>query len=113
MKFEYFTDQPVLKLTKGISVKADTELEYKSGKVEQSLRGLVLETVLYETGSNGMNSYKSKSCISISLNEGDVLLFDAERGYYLPGYPKVTVEQAVEDVTSLLKMRAVYESAGE
>ena len=101
MEFELFVDQPSMELYKGIQVKFDTEVSYKSDNVEQYLKNLKLETLLDEEGSNGINSYKSKSHISISLNEGDILLFDPRRGYYLPPYPKTTVNQAIEDISSL------------
>lgn len=101
MKFELFVDQPSLDLKKGIQVKKDTELSFQNENVEQVLKDLKLDTILDEEGSNGINSYKSKSHISITLNEGDILLFDPSRGYYLPPYPTTTIEQAIEDISSL------------
>ena len=101
MDFELFVDQPSLELYKGIQVKFDTEVSFKNENVEQYLKNLKLETILNEEGTNGVNSYKSKSHISISLNEGDILLFDPSRGYYLPPYPKTTIQQAIEDISSL------------
>ena len=101
MEFELFVDQPSLELYKGIQVKFDTEVAYKSENVEQYLKNLKLETILDDEGSNGINSYKSKSHISITLNEGDILLFDPVRGYYLPPYPKTTIKQAIDDIRSM------------
>lgn len=101
MKFELFVDQPCLELKKGIQVHKDTVVSFKSEKAEQLLQDLKLETILDDEGSNGINSYKSKSHITIQLNEGDILLFDPVRGYYLPPYPKTTIERAIEDITSL------------
>lgn len=101
MKFELFVDQPSLELRKGITVRKDTETAYKSEKVEQLLKDLKLDTIIDDEGTNGINSYKSKSHITIFLNEGDILLFDPERGYYLSPYPKTTIEQAIEDISSL------------
>jgi hypothetical protein len=101
MKFELFVDQPSLELKKGIQVHKDTEISFKSENVEQLLADLRLDTIMDEAGTNGLNSYKSKSHICIQLNEGDILLFDPERGYYLPHYPKTTIAQAIEDITSL------------
>ena len=60
-----------------------------------------LETILEEEGTNGINTYKSKSYISISLNGGEVLLFDENRGYYMPTYPMVSIEDAIIDIESL------------
>lgn len=101
MEFELFVDQPNLELRKGIQVRKDTEVAYKTENVEQYLKDLKLDTILDEEGTNGINSYKSKSHISITLNDGDILLFDPSRGYYLPPYPKTTIKQAIEDISSL------------
>lgn len=109
MKFELFVDQPCLDLKKGIQVHADTEVSFKSENVEQLLKDLKLDTIMSESGSNGFNSYKSKSHICITLNEGDILLFDPDRGYYLPAYPKTTIEQAIEDISSLRGTRLTEE----
>ena len=109
MKIRLFVDQPCLELKKGVQVKKDTEIAYKGENVEQFLKDLKLDTILDEEGSNGINSYKSKSHISITLNEGDILLFDPSRGYYLPPYPKTTIEQAIEDITALKGVRLADE----
>ena len=101
MKHELFVEQPVLDLKEGIRVAEDTELLYKNEKVEQVLKNLVLETIIDEVGSNGINTYKSKSYLSINLNDGDILLFDANRGYYMPPYPVVSIADAISDITSL------------
>ena len=101
MKHELFVEQPVLDLKEGIKVTRDTELLYKNEKVEQVLKDLVLETILDDAGSNGINTYKSKSYLSINLNPGDILLFDEQRGYYMPPYPVTTIDDAISDITSL------------
>jgi hypothetical protein len=101
MKHELFVEQPVLDLKEGIRVTAETELLYKNEKVEQVLKNLVLETILDDAGSNGINSYKSKSYLSINLNPGDILLFDEQRGYYMPSYPVTSIDDAISDINSL------------
>ena len=101
MKFELFIDQPSLDLKKGIQVTKDTETTFKNDNVEQVIKDLKLETIMDEEGTNGFNSYKSKSHISITLNEGDILMFDPDRGYYLPPYPKTRIEQAAADLAAL------------
>jgi hypothetical protein len=101
MKHELFVEQPVLDLKEGIKVTAETELLYKTDKVEQVIKNLVMETIMDDAGSNGVNSYKSKSYISIKLNPGDILLFDEQRGYYLPSYPVTSIDDAISDITSL------------
>lgn len=101
MTHELFVDQPVLDLKEGIRVSEETELFYKNETVEQVLKDLVLETIADDAGSNGLNTYKSKSYISITLNPGDILLFDGKRGYYLPSYPVTGIDEAISDITSL------------
>ena len=101
MKHELFVEQPVLDLKEGIKVTAETEPLYKNDHVEQVLKNLVLETIMDESGSNGVNTYKSKSYLSINLNEGDILLFDENRGYYMPRYPVTSIDDAISDITSL------------
>lgn len=101
MRHELFVEQPVLDLKEGIKVTSEMELSYKNKKVEQVLKNLVLETILDDAGSNGVNTYKSKSYLSINLNEGDILLFDEQRGYYMPPYPVTSIDDAISDITSL------------
>lgn len=101
MKHELFVEQPNIELKEGIKVTAETELEYKNEKVSQVLNNLVLVTDLADEGTNGINSYKSQSVITIMLNEGDILLFSEERGYYLPTFPVESIDDAISDINSL------------
>lgn len=101
MKHELFVEQPVLDLKEGIKVSNETELSYKNENVEQVLKDLVLETILEDAGSNGVNTYKSKSHVSITLNPGDILLFSEQRGYYMPPYPVTSIDDAISDISSL------------
>ena len=110
MKHELFIDQPYLGLKEGIKVTAETELSYKNDKVEQVLCNLKLETIMDDEGTNGVNTYKSKSYLSINLNPGDILLFDEQRGYYMPPYPVTTIDDAISDITSLADIPRFKES---
>ena len=101
MKHEMFVEQPVLDLKEGIRVTEETELLYKNERVEQVLKNLVLETILDDEGTNGINTYKSKSYLSIKLNPGDILLFNEQRGYYMPPYPVASIDDAISDISSL------------
>lgn len=101
MKHEFFVEQPSIDLMAGVKVTKETEITYSNDKVEQELKNLVLETMLEEEGTNGVNTYKSKSYISIKLNEGDILLFDESRGYYMPSYPVESIDDAISDIESL------------
>ena len=101
MKFDLFVEQPNIDLKMGIKVTKETELTYSNNKVEQELKNLVLETILEEEGSNGVNTYTSRSYLRINLNDGDVLLFDKNRGYYMPPYPVESIDDAISDIESL------------
>lgn len=101
MKHELFVEQPVLDLKEGIRVSEDTELLYKNETVEQVLKDLVLETIKDDAGSNGINTYTSKSYLRINLNPGDILLFDEARGYYMSPYPMRSIDDAICDICSL------------
>jgi len=111
MKFELFIDQPDITLKKGIKVFKDTEVHFKNEKVEQVLKDLKLEIIMDEVGTapNGINTYKSKSYVEISLNEGDILLFDPDRGYYMSPYPKTTIGAAIEDLEAMIDVKLADE----
>jgi hypothetical protein len=101
MKHELFVEQPILDIKEGIKVTVETVLSYKTDRVEQVLNNLTLETIMCDSGSNGTNEYKSKTHISLTLNPGDILLFDSQRGYYMPPYPVTSIDDAISDITSL------------
>lgn len=101
IKHELFVEQPNIDLKKGVKVTKETELTYSNDKVEQELKNLVLETMLEEEGTNGVNTYTSKSYLRINLNDGDILLFDESRGYYMPPYPVESIDDAISDIESL------------
>ena len=113
MKHELFVEQPNIDLKEGIKVTKETELKYNNNKVEQELKDLVLETIVVEEGTNGVNTYESKSYIRINLNDGDVLLFDETRGYYMPPYPMESIEDAISDIESLRGMKINEAEQGE
>lgn len=104
MKHELFVDQPSIELKEGIKVTKETELSYKNDKVEQYVNDLVLKTILREEGTNGFNAYKSESYVTVFLNEGDILLYHEDRGYYLPTYPVESIDDAISDINSLADM---------
>lgn len=101
MKTELFVEQPNLDLKEGIKVTKETNIEYSNEKVKQTLKDLVLITTITDEGTNGLNTYKSTSNIELCLNEGDILLFHEDRGYYMPPYPMATIDDAISDINSL------------
>lgn len=101
MKLELFVEQPNIDLKAGIKVTKETSIKYVNEKVKQTLKDLVLNTTIEDEGTNGLNSYKSTSNIVLRLNEGDILLFDEGRGYYMPPYPMESIDDAISDINSL------------
>lgn len=93
-----FISKPSVDLMPGIRVTKDTELEFKNKNVKQTVRNLVLHSVMTIKGEG----YKSKYDTTIQLKEGDVLVFEAEgRGYIKPVEEFVTIEEAIEDLTNI------------
>nr|DAS65356.1 MAG TPA: hypothetical protein [Bacteriophage sp.] len=104
-KLEKFVEQPELSIFEGVKVSKDTERSFKNDAVEQELKDLKLETIITEDGSNGINTYSRKTYLKINLNEGDILLFNEEKGFYLPTYPVSTIEDAISDINSLKNIK--------
>lgn len=93
-----FIRRPNIELLPGICVTKDTALEFENDNVKQTLKDLVLHSVAEVTGEG----YKSKYDTTIQLEEGDVLLFEAEgRGYIKPVEGFVTIAEAIEDLTNI------------
>lgn len=96
-----FVVKPRLDLYEGVLVNKDTKEEYKNERVEQKIENLTLHSIIEEKNSTGANEYESKSYLTIQLNEGDILLFNEEKGYFLPNVPMSTIDDAITDVTVL------------
>jgi hypothetical protein len=98
MNMTNFIRKPSIDLMPGIRVTKDTELEFKNENVKQTVRNLVLHSVMKVKGEG----YKSKYDTTIQLNEGDVLIFESEgRGYIKPVEDFVEIEEAIEDLTNI------------
>ena len=81
----------------GIIVKKDIEKTFENIGVKRTLKDLTLTTELQETG----DKYESKSVITINLVEGDILLYDEQKGYKLPGIQMQTAKEIAEDFNAL------------
>ena len=93
-----FIRRPSIDLMPGIRIEKDTEITFKNENVEQTIRDLVLHSVAKVTGKG----YESKIDTTIELEVGDVLIFEEEgRGYIKPVEGFVTIEEAIEDLTSI------------
>jgi hypothetical protein len=93
-----FVRKPNIELLTGVRVTKDTVLEYKNENVKQTIKDLVLHSVTTVKGEG----FKSKYDTTITLNEGDVLIFEEEgRGYIKPVEDFVTIAEAIEDLTNI------------
>ena len=93
-----FMRKPSIDLYPGIQVTKDTVLEYKNENVKQTVKDLVFHSVTKVKG----DGYRSKYDTTIKLNEGDILVFEAEgRGYIKPVEEFVTIAEAIEDLKNI------------
>ena len=93
-----FVMRPSVDLFPGIRVDKDTRLEFKSDSVEQMLENLVLHSISRVKG----DGYESTYDTLIYLQEGDILLYEADgRGYIKPVEAFVSIEEAIEDLTNI------------
>lgn len=103
MKYTKFIKQPNIDMVAGIKVTKDTELTYENEGVKQSIKDLVLHSVMTIKGE----TYESTYDTTIHLNEGDVLVFeDGGRGYIKPVETFMTIAEAIEELECV---RAVNE----
>lgn len=90
-----FISKPSIDMYSGIKVTKDTALEFENENVKQTLKDLVLDSTATVKGEGYTSTYHTV----ITLNEGDVLIFEEEgRGYIKPVEPFVTVEEAIEEL---------------
>lgn len=93
-----FIKKPSIDLYPGIRVTKETELEYKNEHVKQTIKDLVLHSVTKVKG----DGFKSKYDTTITLEEGDILIFEDEgRGYIKPVEGFVTIEEAIDDLVNI------------
>lgn len=95
---QVFIRKPSIDLFPGIRVTKDTELEYKNENVQQTVKDLLLHSIMQVKGEG----YESVYDTTIYLNEGDVLIFEEEgRGYVKPVEQMVTIAEAIDDYTNI------------
>jgi hypothetical protein len=93
-----FIRKPSIDLYPGIRVDKDTVMEYKNENVEQTLKNLTFHSITKVKG----DSFESTYDTTIKLNEGDILIFEAEgRGYIKPVEQFVSIEEAIEDLANI------------
>lgn len=93
-----FIAKPSIDMLAGIIVTKDTTLEYENENVKQTLKDLVFDSKTTVKGDTFTSEYHTV----ITLNEGDVLIFEEEgRGYIKPVENFVTVEEAIKELECL------------
>lgn len=90
-----FINKPSIDMWAGIKVTKDSTLEYENKNVKQTLKDLVFDSTTTVKGEGYTSTYHTV----ITLNEGDILLFEEEgRGYIKPVEQFVTVEEAIKEL---------------
>jgi hypothetical protein len=85
----------------GIRVKKNTEFVYENENVQQTLKDLVFHSVTKVKGEGFESVYDT----TITLKEGDVLIFEEEgRGYIKPVEEFVSVGEAIEELTNIIDL---------
>lgn len=93
-----FIYKPSIDMLAGIKVTKETTLEYENENVKQSLKDLVFDSTTTVKGESFTSEYHTV----ITLNEGDILIFEEEgRGYIKPVENFVTVEEAIKELECL------------
>lgn len=97
-----FIKRPSIDLYPGVRVDKHTDLEYNGEKVHQTIKDLVLHSVTTISG----DGFKSVLETTVELQEGDILIFEAEgRGYIKPVEAFTTVSEAIEDLEIIKELR--------
>lgn len=95
---EIFIRKPSVELYPGVTVYADTVLDFENEKVKQHVENLVLHTVATVEGDN----FKSVCDTVIQLDEGDVLIFESEeRGYIKPVERFESIPDAIAELEAI------------
>ena len=93
-----FIRKPSIDMLAGIKVTKDTSLSYENDNVKQTLSNLVFRSVTMVKGENFESIYDT----TITLQEGDVLVFEEEgRGYIKPVEEVVTIEEAIQELEAI------------
>lgn len=95
MEFIKLMRQPDIDMVAGIKVTKGTDITYENEGVKQTIKDLVLHSVMTLKGEGYVSTYDT----TINLNEGDVLVFEeGGRGYIKPVETFMTVEEAIEEL---------------
>lgn len=87
-----FVEKPDTEIYEGIIATKDTNLEYKSDRVEQKIEDLKL----YSKITTVNERYTSVTDLTINLIDGEPVLFEEERGYYVPSISVCSIDDSIE-----------------
>ncbi len=92
---QVFIRKPSVELFPGVKVTKETELEYETENVKQTVKDLVLHTVTKTKG----DGYEGVFDSTVYLKEGDILIYeDKGRGYIKPVDGFMSVTEAIEEL---------------
>jgi hypothetical protein len=98
MEFIKLIRQPSIDMVAGIKVTKDTDITYENEGVKQTIKDLVLHSVMTLKGEEYVSTYDT----TIYLKEGDVLVFeDGARGYIKPVETFMTLDEAIEELETV------------
>lgn len=101
MKLEKFVPQVDLSQRLGTRVDAKTKLKYAHNDADSSITQTVKNLELITKATVTTNRFTRTSQVNLKLNEGDVLLFDEARGYFLPETSWYKAEDAIAELEVL------------
>lgn len=87
-----FVEKPDTDIYEGIIVDKDTKLEYKSDRIEQKIEDLKL----YSKITTINERYTSVTDLTINLIDGEPVLFEEERGYFVPSTSMCSIDDSLE-----------------
>lgn len=98
MKYIKLMRQPSIDMVAGIKVNKDTDITFENDGVKQTIKDLVLHSVMTIKGEGYVSTYDT----TIELAEGDVLVFEGDgRGYIKPVERFMTIDEAIEELESV------------
>lgn len=104
MEYIKLIRQPNINMVAGIKVTKDTDISFENEAVKQSIKDLVYHGTTKIKGEN----FEGKNEITVTLNEGDIVIYDGEeRGYIVPAQRFMTVEEAIKELECVLATTSV------
>ena len=94
---ELFIRKPNIDMHTGVTVTKDFEAEFENESVKQTIKNLVLRTVMKISGEGYEGTYDT----TVYLSPGDILIYEDGRGYIKPLDGFCTVAEAIEDMKCL------------